>query len=43
MYAGTFNNPLKATWQSCHSYEQEYGDFWGLPAKNDFPSILPKH
>ena len=24
-------------------YEQEFGDIRGLPAQNDFPSILSKH
>ena len=24
-------------------YEQEFGDTWGLPAQNNFPSTFPKH
>ena len=43
MYAGMFNDPEKNTWQTRHGNEQEFGDLWGLPAQNDFPSILPKH
>ena len=43
MYAGTFEDPEKSTGQTRHSYEQEFGDLWDLPAQNDFPSILPKH
>ena len=43
MYTGTFNDPEKATRQMRHSYEQEFGDLWGLPAQNDFPLIFPKH
>ena len=33
---------LKKLRQTRHSYEQEFGDLWGLPAENDFPSIFPK-
>ena len=43
MYERTFNDPEKATGLTRHGYEQELGDLWGLPAQNDFPSILPKH
>ena len=43
MYAGTFNDTEKSTWQTRHGYEQEFGDLWGLPAQNDFPLIFPKH
>ena len=43
MYVGTFNDPEKATWQTRHSNEQEFGDLRGLPAQNNFPSIFPKH
>ena len=43
MYAGMFNNHEKATWQMCHGNEHKFGDLLGLPAQNDFPSILPKH
>ena len=43
MYAGTFNDLEKATLKTRHIYEQEFGDLWGLPAQNDFPSIFPKH
>ena len=42
MYAGTFNDPEKATLKTRHCNEQEFGDLWGLPAQNDFPLILPK-
>ena len=43
MHEGTFNDPEIATWQIRHSYEKKFGHLWGLPAQNDFPSILPKH
>ena len=43
MYAGTINDPEKDMLQTHHSYEQEFGDLWGLPAQNDFPTIFPKH
>ena len=43
MYKLTFNDPQKAMWQTCHTYEQEIGYIQGLPAENDFPSILTKH
>ena len=41
MYAGTFNDPEKATLKMRHGNEQEFGYLWGLPAQNNFPSILP--
>ena len=37
MYVGMFNDPKKATWQTRHIYEQEFGDIRGLPAQNGFP------
>ena len=43
MYEGTFIYLKKATWQTRHNDEQEFGDLCGLPAQNDFPSILTKH
>ena len=43
MYAGTFNDPEKATLKTRHSYEQELGYLWGLPTQNDFRTIFPKH
>ena len=43
MYAVKFNNPEEATWQTRHSYEEEFGYLWGLSAQNDFPSIFPKN
>ena len=43
MCGGKFNNPKKAMLQTCHNYEQEFGDIWGLPEQNDLPSIFPKH
>ena len=36
MYAGTLNDPEKATWQTRHANEQEFGDLWGLLAKTTF-------
>ena len=37
------NNPKEATWQKLHIYEQEFGYMRGLPSKNNFQSIFPKH
>ena len=33
MYAGTLNDPEKATRKTYHSYEQEFGSLLGLPAQ----------
>ena len=43
MYGRTFGNPKKYMWQTCHVYEQVFGDIPGLPALKNFPSIFPKH
>ena len=43
MYGGTFNDPQKDMRQPRHNHEQEFGHLWGLPAQNDFSSILPEH
>ena len=43
MYGGMFNYYQEATWYTCHTHEQKFGDTQGLPAQNDFPYIFPKH
>ena len=43
MYAGAFNDPENAMWQTRHGNEQKFGDLWGLLAQDLFPLILPKH
>ena len=42
MYVGTFNDTENFSKQKCHNNEQEFGNLWGLPAQNDFPSFFPK-
>ena len=32
---------LKSSWQTRHGYEQEFVYIQGLPAQNNFPSVLP--